>query len=192
MGRVLVGCEFSGIVRDAFRDRGHYAMSCDLVASERPGPHYKGNVLDVINDGWDLGIFHPPCTYICNGSMNWINREPGRRQKMEDALIFVKALMDAPIKRKAIENPVGKINTRIRKPDQIIRAYQFGHIFSKDIALWLEGLPPLTPTHIVPGPHRTLDTASQNPNRTKIKSRTFKGVAAAMAEQWGRLIPPTG
>lgn len=183
--KILIACEFSGIVRDAFIKRGHDAMSCDLLPTEKPGPHYQGNVLDILNDGWDLMIAHPPCTYICNGSMNWINREPGRKEKMEAALIFVKALMDAPIERIAIENPVGKINTRIRRPDQIIKAFQFGHIFSKDVALWLKNLPPLVPTYTVPGPHRTLDTASQNPNRAKIKSRTFKGIAKAMAEQWG-------
>lgn len=184
--RVLVACEESQVVTEQFIKRGHDVMSCDFKPGAKNLPHYQGNVLDILySKKFDLGIMHPPCTFICNGSMNWINRVPGRRQKMEEGIEFVRLLMDAPIEMIAIENPVGKINTMIRKPDQILRAYEFGHIFKKDIALWLKNLPLLKPTHVVPGPYRTLDTASSNPNRAKIKSRTFLGVAKAMAEQWG-------
>jgi len=183
--KVLVACEFSGIVRDAFKARGHFAYSCDLLPTERPGYHYQGDVTRILEKGWDLMIAHPPCTYLCRGSLNWINRDPGRKEKMEKALDFVRLLMNAPIEKIALENPIGKINTVVRKPEQIVYAWQFGHIYSKDVCLWLKNLPPLVPTMIVPGPHKVLDTASQNPNRSKIKSRTFTGIAKAMAEQWG-------
>lgn len=183
--RVLVGCEFSGTVRDEFKKLGHDAWSCDLLPSKKPGNHIKGDVLDVLGDGWDLFIGHPPCTYVCRGGLTWINRDPGRKEKMYEAIEFFKKLDNAPVDKIALENPIGKINTLYRKPDQIVYAYQFGHIYSKDICLWLKGLPKLQPTHIVPGPHKTLDFASKNPARWELKVKTFSGLARAMAQQWG-------
>lgn len=147
--RVLVACECSGIVRDAFRRRGHDAMSCDLKPTERPGPHHVGDVLDIIADGWDLLVAHPECTYLCSSGLHWNKRRPGRECRTEVALGFVRALMVAPIKRKAIENPVGCIGTRIRKADQIIQPYQFGDDASKATGLWLFNLPLLRPTRFV-------------------------------------------
>lgn len=183
--RVLVACEFTGTVREAFARLGHDAWSCDILPSQKPGNHIQADVLTVLDRGWDLMTGHPPCTYVCRGGLTWINRDPGRKEKMYEAIEFFKILDTAPIPKIALENPIGKINTLYRKPDQIVYAYQFGHIYSKDICLWLKGLPRLMPTHIVPGPHKTLDFASQNPDRWKLKVKTFSGLAKAMAEQWG-------
>ncbi len=184
---MLIACEFSGIVRDEFIKKGHDAWSCDLLPSERPGNHIQGNVLDVIKLGWDLMIAHPPCTYICNGGNNWLNRKPEWRPKREEALIFVQWLLSAPIKKIALENPIGVISSHIRKPDQILRAYQFGHPFKKDICLWLKNLPKLEPTDIIQPPYKTFDFWSTN-RFTKSggnkKSITFLGIAKAMANQW--------
>jgi len=138
--RVLVACEYSGRVRDAFRLLGHDAMSCDLLPSEAPGPHYQGDVRDILNDGWDLMVAHPDCTYLCSSGLHWNRRVPGRDELTEEALDFVRLLMDAPIPRIAIENPVGRICTAIRKPDQFIQPYQFGHDASKKTGLWLKNL----------------------------------------------------
>lgn len=188
--RVLVGCEFSDTVRSEFEKLGHDAWSCDLLPSKKPGnkKHIIGDVRNYLNEGWDLGIFHPPCTYVCRGGLNWINRDPGRKEKMYEAIEFFKTLDTCSIPMKALENPIGKINTLYRKPDQIVYAYQFGHVYSKDICLWLTNLPKLTPTHIVPGPYKTLDFASQDPNRWQKKVKTFSGLAKAMAEQWGKRV----
>lgn len=144
--KVLVGCEFSGTVRDAFIAKGHEAMSCDLLPTERPGPHYEGDIFDVIDDSWDLAIFHPPCTYLAVSGLHWNKRVPGRAEKTEEALEFVRKLLDAPIPRIALENPVSCISSRIRKPDQIIQPWHFGHDASKKTCLWLKGLSPLEPT----------------------------------------------
>lgn len=135
-------------------------------------------------------IAHPPCTYICAGSMNWINREPGRKEKMISAVEFCKEIMDAPIHRIAMENPIGRLSTLYRKPDQVVRAYQFGHAYKKDVCLWLKNLPPLKPTMIVPPPYKTFDYWSTNRFTTSggsKKSITFQGIADAMADQWGSL-----
>ena len=185
--RVLVACEFSDTVRSAFERRGHDAWSCDLLPSDKPGnrKHIQGDVLNILNDGWDFMIGHPPCTFVCRGGLTWLNRDPGRKDKMMQAIEFFRILDNAPIERIALENPIGKLNTMYRKPDQIVYAYQFGHIYQKDICLWLKGLPKLQPTHVVPGPYKTLDFASQNKNRWKLKVKTFTGLAKAMAEQWG-------
>jgi hypothetical protein len=144
--RVLIACEYSGTVRDAFIARGHEAMSCDLLPTEKPGPHYQGSVTDIINDGWDLMVAHPPCTYLSVSGMHWTTRGLRDPQLTEGALAFVRSLMDASIEHIAIENPVSVISSRIRKPDQIINPYQFGHDASKKTCLWLKNLPRLQPT----------------------------------------------
>lgn len=193
--RVLVACEFSGIVRDAFRERGHDAWSCDLLPSEAPGQHFQGDVFELLREReFDVMIAHPPCTYLCSSGLHWNTRRPGRALETEKALEFVAFLMAAPIERIAIENPVGCISTRIRKPNQIIQPWQFGHPESKSTCLWLKNLPQLVPTKVMPVPESgrwANQTASgQNklaPSATRWadRSRTYAGIAAAMAEQWG-------
>lgn len=195
--RVLVACEYSGTVRDAFIARGHDAMSCDLLPTDVLGPHYQGDVFDIINDGWDLMVAHPPCTYLCSSGLHWNKRVPGRQELTEEALEFVRRLMAAPIKRIAIENPIGCIGTRIRKADQTIQPWQFGHDASKATCLWLNGLMPLRPTEIVEprivdGKKRWGNQTDSGQNRLppsddrwKIRSETYLGIARAMAEQWG-------
>lgn len=195
--RVLIACEYSGRVRDAFRERGHDAMSCDLLPTEVDGPHYQGDVFDIIDDGWDLMIAHPPCTYLCSSGLHWNKRRPERAALTEEALFFVQRLMDAPIKRLAIENPIGCIGTRIRKPDQIIQPWMFGDDASKATCLWLNGLMPLYPTQmveprIVDGKKRWGNQTDSGQNklppsddRWKIRSETYIGIAKAMAAQWG-------
>lgn len=192
--RVLVACEYSGTVRDAFLKRGHYALSCDLLETETPGPHYQGNVLDILGDGWDLMVAHPPCTYLASSGLHWNKRRPERKLLTEEALDFVETLLNAPIPAIALENPIGIISTRIRKPNQIIHPWQFGHDASKATCLWLKNLPLLEPTDILPGgrkARRANQTASgQNKlppsaDRWKLRSKTYQGIADAMAEQWG-------
>lgn len=197
--RVLVGCEYSGRVRNAFRDAGHDAWSCDLLPSEDDSPfHVQGDVLPLLNQKWDLGIFHPPCTYLAVSGLHWNTRNPERAAKTEEALEFVRTLMSAPIKRIAVENPVSCISSRIRKPDQIIQPYEFGEDASKKTCLWLKNLDLLTPTQmvaprLVDGKPRWSNQTDSGQNRLgpsedrwKERSRTFVGVAKAMAEQWGR------
>lgn len=192
--KILIACEYSGIVRDAFIARGHDAMSCDLLPTEQPGPHYQGDVFDIIGNGWDLMIAHPPCTYLSSSGLHWNGRVPGRSELTDEAIDFVWRLMLAPISRIAIENPVGCISSRIRKPDQIIQPWHFGDDASKKTCLWLKNLPLLTDTNRLPGDNRTRranQTASgQNklgpsPDRQKIRSKTYQGIADAMAAQWG-------
>ena len=197
--KILVACEYSGTVRDAFIRGGHEAMSCDLLPTDAPGPHYQGNVMDIISDGWDLMVAHPPCTYLSVSGMHWTTRGLRDPQLTEDALEFVRQLMDAPIPRIAIENPVSVISSRIRKPDQIITPYQFGHDASKKTCLWLKGLPLLRPTQfveprIVNGKPRLGNQTDSGQNklppsadRWKIRSETYTGIANAMADQWGSL-----
>ena len=144
--KVLIACEYSGIVRDAFIRAGHDAMSCDLLPSNTPGPHYQGDVMCVIGDGWDLMIAHPPCTYLGVSGMHWTTRGLRDPKLTDDALAFVRLLMDAPVSKIAIENPVSVISSRVRKPDQIIQPWMFGHDASKKTCLWLKNLPPLRPT----------------------------------------------
>ena len=190
--RVLIGCEFSGTVRDAFLARGHDAMSCDFRYSEKPGPHYRGDVRDVIGAGWDLMIVHPDCTHLTVAGARWFN-DPGRREAQSEALEFVRHLLAAPIPRIALENPVGVISTQIRKPDQIINPWQFGHFDNKKTCLWLKGLPLLKSTNVVrlSGDPRmkkyqnTIHYASPGPDRAKFRSRTYQGFADAFASQWG-------
>ena len=198
--RVLIACEYSGAVRDAFIRAGHYAASCDLLPSESPlGDHYQCDVMDIISHDWDLMIAHPPCTYLCASGLHWNKRRPERAQQTEVALDFVRQLLDAPIARIALENPIGCISTRIRKPDQTIQPHQFGHDASKATCLWLKGLPPLTPTdqiapRLVNGRKRWGNQTDSGQNklppsadRWKIRSETYKGIADAMANQWGKL-----
>lgn len=195
--KVLIACESSGTVRDAFIRAGHAAMSCDMLPTEQPGPHYQGDVRDVLGDGWDLLIGHPPCTYLSVSGMHWTTRGLRDPQLTEDALAFARLLMDAPIARIAIENPVSIISSRIRKPDQIIQPYQFGHDASKKTCLWLKGLPPLRPTafvdpRIVGGKPRWENQTDSGQNklppsadRWRMRSKTYQGIADAMAAQWG-------
>ncbi len=198
--RVLVACEFSGVVREAFRRRGLDAWSCDLLPTEIPGPHIQDDVLRHLGDGWDLMIAHPPCTYLCAGGHNWLNRRPEWKEEREKALVFVRQLLAAPIEKIALENPIGVINSQIRKPDQIVRAWMFGHPFKKNICLWLKNLPPLIPTCVpenwmfggepFPKERKTFDFWSSDrytENGGSKKSITFQGLADAMAEQWGSL-----
>jgi hypothetical protein len=180
--RVLIACEYSGAVRDAFRARGHDALSCDLLPTDVPGPHYQGDVRDVIGQGWDLMIAHPPCTHLAVSGARWFKN---KLQEQADALAFVRLLMDAPVERIAIENPISIISSRIRKPDQIIQPWQFGHGETKATCLWLKNLPPLTPTNIVDGREARVHRMAPSPTRWKERSKTYAGIAAAMADQWG-------
>lgn len=190
--KVLVACEYSGTVRDAFLRAGHEAMSCDLLRTDVPGPHYEGDVLDVINDGWDLMIAHPPCTHLAVSGARWFK---DKKAEQADALEFVRLLLAAPIPRIALENPVSIISSRIRKPDQIIQPWQYGHEATKTTCLWLQGLPPLVPTEIVGKGKRHITKSGKSlpewynlppsSDRWKIRSATFPGIAAAMAAQWG-------
>lgn len=194
MPRLLVACEYSGAVRDAFASRGWDAWSCDLLPSDKPGNHYQGDVRELLWQGWDMLIAFPPCTYLCSSGMHWTTRGLRDRQLTEDAVAFVRELMNAPVERIAIENPVGAISTRIRKPDCVIHPWQHGHPESKTTCLWLTNLPTLEPTNVLTLPasgHWENQTASgQNKlapsaDRWKQRSKTYPGIAAAMASQWG-------
>jgi hypothetical protein len=213
--KVLVACEYSGIVRDAFIKKGHESISCDLLPSESNlGKHYKGDVKDILDDGWDMMIAHPPCTYLAVSGARWFYHpedkhlpyeerrphplHPNRKQLQEEALDFIKLLMKSPIEKIAIENPVGVISTKIRKPEQIIQPYMFGHSESKKTCLWLKNLQPLQPTNIVEEEERVVYASGKSmprwyadayklppEERWKVRSATFPGIAKAMAEQWG-------
>ena len=192
MMRVLVACEYSGTVRDAFIRAGHDALSCDLLPTDSPGPHYQGDVRDILADGWDLMIAHPPCTHLAVSGARWFK---DKQTEQAEALDFVRLLLDAPIPRSALENPVSIISSRIRKPDQIIQPYEHGHEATKTTCLWLKGLPHLQPTNIVgKGARHVTKSGKSLPewynlppsaDRWKIRSATFPGIAAAMAAQWG-------
>jgi site-specific DNA-cytosine methylase len=185
--RVLVACEFSGIVRDAFLAQGHEAWSCDLLPTESPIPdrHFIQDALEVAYDSiWDLMIAHPPCTHLAVSGARWFK---DKQAEQAEALEFVRTLLDAPILRIALENPVSIISSRIRKPDQIIQPWQFGHGETKATCLWLKNLPPLVPTDIVEGRTPRVHHASPGPDRWKERSRTYAGIARAMADQWGAL-----
>ena len=180
--KVLVACEYSGVVRDAFAAKGHYAMSCDLLPSETAGPHYQGDIRDVLFNTWDLMIAHPPCTHLSVSGARWFKDKLPEQAK---ALDFVRLLLEAPIARIALENPISIISSRIRKPDQIIQPWQYGHGETKATCLWLKGLPPLVPTDVVEGREARVHKMPPSPDRWKERSRTFTGIAAAMADQWG-------
>lgn len=199
--RVLVACEYPGIVREAFRKRGHDAWSCDLLPTDIPGQHIQGDVLSIINsnlhfsNGWDLMIAHPPCTHLAvSGARHFYKKQ----KEQQEALDFVQALLNAPIEKIALENPVSIISTRIRKPDQIVQPWHFGHEHQKTTCLWLKNLPKLIPTNIVgKGKFTTFASGKKHPKwyadalklspkeRMKVRSKTFQGIADAMAEQWG-------
>lgn len=195
--KILIACEFSGIVREAFNAiHGNHAISCDLLPPEdgRVDYHYQGDVRDILNDGWDIMIAFPPCTYLCSSGLHWNKRRPGRAEKTEEALEFVRLLLNAPIKKIGLENPVGCISTQIRKPDQIIQPWQFGHPESKTTCLWLKGLPNLVPTNVLELPasgrwsNQTpsgRNNIPPSPTRWMERSRTYRGIAQAMADQWG-------
>ena len=201
---ILVACESSGAVRDALTALGHTAMSCDLLPTETPGEHYQGDVRDVLDDYWDLMIAHPPCTYLSASGMHWTTRGLRDPKLTEDALDFVRLLLDAPIPKIAIENPVGAISTRIRPADQYVHPYQFGDDASKKTGFWLKGLPILVPSDRIPprlvnGKERWANQTDSGQNklgpsddRWKERSKTYPGLAAAMALQWAgdaRVLP---
>jgi hypothetical protein len=204
--KVLVACEFSGTVRDAFIKRGHFAVSCDLLPSESDlGMHYQGNVFEIINAGWDLMIAHPPCTYLTLAGNKWFKPEykdrfPTREWDRQEAIEFFIKLANVPIEKIAIENPIGVMSTHFRKPNQVIQPYQFGHPVRKSTCLWLKGLPKLQPTNIVDYEldvfpsgntqskwHTETGHIKDRHERSKARSKTFQGIADAMAEQWGAL-----
>jgi len=180
--RVLIACEYSGTVRDAFRRLGHDAMSCDLLPTDVDGPHYQGDVFDVINDSWDLMIAHPPCTHLAVSGARWFK---DKQQEQAEALEFVRRLLDAPIERICLENPVSIISSRIRKPDQCIQPWMFGHGETKKTCLWLKNLDKLVPTDVVDGRDQRIWKLPPTADRWKIRSKTYQGIADAMANQWG-------
>lgn len=193
--KVLIACEFSGIVRDAFKKKGHDAWSCDILESESKGNHIKGDVLERLDEGWDLMIAHPPCTHLAVSGARWFKY---KQKEQIEALDFVKKLLDAPIDKIALENPVSIISSKIRKPDQIIQPYQFGHEAQKTTCLWLKNLPKLKSTKVVgKGQFTIFKSGKKHPkwyadalklskhDRMKKRSETFKGIAEAMADQWG-------
>lgn len=189
--KVLIACEFSGTVRDAFIKKGHDAWSCDLLPTEVDGPHIVGDVLKILNDGWDLMIAHPPCTHLATSGARWFK---DKQKEQAEALKFVKLLLNAPIPKIALENPISIISSRIRKPDQIIQPWMFGHPVTKSTCLWLKNLQLLQPTKIVDKGKKHITKSGKvlpewynippRPDRWKMRSKTFEGIAAAMAEQW--------
>jgi hypothetical protein len=186
--KILIACEYSGVVRDAFAALGHDATSCDILPTERPGKHYQGDVRDILDAGWDLMVCHPPCTHLAVSGARWF---PAKRASGEQqaALDFVRLLLAAPIPLIGLENPVSIISSQIRRPDQVIQPWQFGHGEIKATCLWLKGLPKLTPTSIVEGRVARVHRMPPGPDRWKERSRTLPGIAAAMAAQWGQVKP---
>lgn len=184
--RVLVACEYSGVVRDAFIAAGHESMSCDLLPTDAPGPHYQGDLFDVIDYPWDLMIAHPPCTHLSvSGSRHFESKRMDGRQQSAVSFFMRIVRQSAHIPRVAIENPVCIISSLYRKPDQIIQPWQFGHGETKATCLWLKGLPLLSPTNIVEGREARIHRMPPSPDRWKERSKTFSGIADAMASQWG-------
>lgn len=181
--KVLIACEFSGTVREAFARLGHDAWSCDLLETEQPGQHIIADVREVLTQGWDLLIAHPPCTHLAVSGARWFK---DKLQEQAEALEFVRLLLSADIPRIALENPISIISSKIRKPDQIIQPWQFGHGEVKATCLWLKNLPRLIPTEVVEGRLARVHKEPPSPERWKNRSRTFPGIAAAMAQQWGQ------
>jgi hypothetical protein len=187
--KVLVACEFSGIVRDAFENKGYEATSCDLLPSERFGEHIRGNVIHHLDGGWDLMIAHPPCTHLAISGARWFK---DKQQEQKEAIAFFMALINAPIPKICVENPISIMSTVYRKPDQIIQPWMFGHGETKATCLWLKNLPKLVPTNIVEGRIGRVHLESPGPDRWKNRSRTYQGIADAMADQWGELRQSKG
>ena len=193
--KVLIACEYSGRVRDAFTKLGHDAMSCDILETESPGNHYKGDVRDVLGGGWDMMVAHPPCTYLTVSANKWYKDQPerksgtlvgqARRDAREEAIFFFMLLMTSNISKIAIENPIGVLSSRYRKPDQVIQPWQFGHGETKATCLWLKNLPKLESTNVVDGREQRLHLLPPSIDRAKIRSKTYQGIADAMAMQWG-------
>ena len=196
--KVLVACEYSGIVRDAFAAKGHDAWSCDILPTESPGNHFQGDVLEHLDKGWDMMIAHPPCTHLAVSGARWFTEGKKPWSLQEEALDFVRKLLNAPIDKIALENPISVISTKIKKPTQIIQPYQFGHEAQKTTCLWLKNLPKLKSTKVVgKGQFTIFKSGKKHPkwyadalklskhDRMKKRSETFKGIAQAMADQWG-------
>lgn len=179
--KVLIACEFSGIVREAFSQKGYNALSCDLLDTEIPGNHYKGPVQDLLDEKWDLMIAHPPCTHLAVSGARWFK---DKQQEQKEALEFVQLLLSANINKIALENPISIISSKIRKPDQIIQPWMFGHGEVKATCLWLKNLPLLEATNIVTGREPKVHNMAPSKDRWKNRSRTYKGIALAMANQW--------
>lgn len=180
--KILVACEFSGAVREAFNARGHNAWSCDILPTTTPGNHIQDDVMNVLFRGWDMMIAFPPCTHLCSSGARWFHR---KQKEQHEAIAFVHTLYRTPIPKIAIENPIGVLSTHLRKPDQIIQPWQFGHGETKATCLWLKNLPKLTPTNIVDGRSNRMHMMPDTKKRSTLRSLTYPGVAAAMAEQWG-------
>ena len=197
--RILVACEYSGRVRDAFIRRGHEAMSCDILPTDSPGPHYQGDVQNILGDNWDLMVAHPPCTYMTNSGVTWLHKDPTRWAKLDDAAAFFKLLLDAPIEKIAVENPIMHKYAKERiggvKQTQVIQPWMFGHTEQKATCLWLKNLPPLVPTNDVKAEmlqlpdneRQRLHYLPPSADRWKLRSTTYMGIAEAMANQWGAL-----
>lgn len=184
---VIIACEFSGVVREAFKARGHNAWSCDLLPTEIDGQHIQDDIFNHLHKNWDLMIAHPPCTHLAVSGARWFAE---KKLEQEKALAFVRGLLDSGIEKIALENPISIISTRIRKPDQIIHPYQFGHGETKATCLWLKNLPKLIPTNIVSGREQRIHRAPPSKDRWKIRSITYQGIADAMADQWGKTNTP--
>jgi hypothetical protein len=186
--KILVACEYSGRVRDAFLARGHDAISCDLLPTEAPGPHIQGDVLALLREPWDLVIAHPPCTYLANSGVRWLHSDPTRWEKMREGAAFFMSCLEANAPRVAVENPVMHGHAGIRKPDFTVQPWQFGDPAKKRTCFWTKGLPPLTPTSDMTAKDAVAEChlASPGPDRWKQRSRTYPGIAAAMASQWGK------
>ncbi len=182
--KILIACEYSGTVREAFSKLGHDAWSCDILETEIPGNHLQCDVREILGDGWDMMIAHPPCTHLAVSGARWFK---DKKVEQAEALGFVRLLLNAPIEKIALENPISIISSHIRKPDQIIQPWQYGHGETKATCLWLQNLPKLQPTNIVDGREQRIWKMPPGENRWKERSRTFEGIAQAMANQWGNL-----
>ena len=186
--KILIACEYSGTVREAFSKLGHDAWSCDILETEIPGNHLQCDVREVLGDGWDMMIAHPPCTHLAVSGARWFK---DKKVEQAEALEFVRLLLNAPIEKIALENPISIISSHIRKPDQIIQPWQYGHGETKATCLWLQNLPKLQPTNIVEGREQRIWKMPPGENRWKERSRTFEGIAQAMANQWGNIPTET-
>ena len=184
---MLIACEFSGTVRDAFLAEGHDAWSCDILPTESPGPHIQGDALEVLGEGWDLMVAHPPCTYLANSGVRWLHERPERWRGLVEGCVFFRRLLEAPIPRIAVENPVPHKYARglVGAYDQTVQPWQFGDPETKRTCLWLKGLPPLLPTEITSVREARVHRMAPGPDRQKERSRFFSGIARAMASQWG-------